>query len=52
MIYLISTRDCLWIHYGIPAIPIGILQVVLDEIRKYLIRNLPADNMGNKNNPK
>lgn len=49
MINLISTRDLLYIHYGLPAIPIGIIQLFLDEMRKYLIRNYPRDNRGDPN---
>ena len=41
MIQLIGTRDTLYMHYGIAAIPFGMVQLTLDELRKYLIRNLP-----------
>lgn len=49
MVELIGTRDTLYIHFGIGAIPFGMIQLILDEIRKYLIRNLPPDNMGHAN---
>ena len=41
MVQLIGTRDTVYMHYGLAAIPFGIIQLILDEIRKYLIRNLP-----------
>ena len=41
MVQLIGTRDTIFMHYGLAAIPFGIVQLILDEIRKYLIRNLP-----------
>jgi hypothetical protein len=46
MINLIGTRDLIFRHYGLAAIPFGIIQFTMDEIRKYLIRNLPKDNFG------
>ena len=48
---LIGTRDCILAHFGIAAIPIGIAQLVLDEIRKYLIRNMEPDNLGDPDRP-
>jgi hypothetical protein len=45
LIQLIGTRDTIYMHYGLGAIPFGMIQLLLDEIRKYLIRNLPVDNM-------
>jgi sodium/potassium-transporting ATPase subunit alpha len=36
-------RDNIFMHYGIPALPFGMLQLLIDEIRKYFIRTLPAD---------
>jgi sodium/potassium-transporting ATPase subunit alpha len=39
-------RDNIFMHFGIPALPFGILQILIDELRKYLIRSLPADDKG------
>jgi sodium/potassium-transporting ATPase subunit alpha len=33
-----GTRDVIFAHFGISAIPFGMLQLVIDELRKYLIR--------------
>lgn len=41
-----GTRDSVFKHFGIPAIPFAILQLLWDEARKYLIRNLPGDKSG------
>ena len=46
MVELIGTRDTIYMHYGIAAIPFGIIQLILDEIRKYLIRKLPPSDPG------
>ena len=49
LIYLIGTRDVVFEHYGIATIPYAMIQLCLDELRKYLIRNLPRtkDNQPN-----
>jgi sodium/potassium-transporting ATPase subunit alpha len=39
-------RDTIFMHYGIPALPFSMLMLLVDEIRKYLIRSLPADEKG------
>jgi sodium/potassium-transporting ATPase subunit alpha len=39
-------RDCIYMHFGIPAIPFAILQLLVDETRKFLIRTLPSDENG------
>jgi hypothetical protein len=36
-------RDNIFMHYGVSALPFSILQLIIDELRKYLIRNLSAD---------
>jgi sodium/potassium-transporting ATPase subunit alpha len=39
-------RDNIFMHYGIAALPFSMLQLLIDEVRKYLIRNLPVDEKG------
>ena len=39
-------RDNIFMHFGTPAIPFALLMMLIDEIRKYLIRSLPADDKG------
>mgnify|MGYP000851143681 FL=1 len=34
-----GSRDVIFIHFGLAGIPFAILQMVYDEIRKYMIRN-------------
>ena len=41
-----GTRDNIFMHYGTAALPFVILQLVMDEARKYFIRTLPADATG------
>lgn len=41
-----GTRDNIFKHFATPAIPFGIMQLVIDETRKYLIRTLPKDAKG------
>ena len=36
-------RDNIFMHYGVSALPFSMLQLLIDELRKYLIRSLPAD---------
>jgi len=38
--YILKTRDNIFIHYGTPALPFAIFQLLLDEIRKFLFRKL------------
>eukprot|EP01016_Furgasonia_blochmanni_P003928 TRINITY_DN11535_c0_g1_i1.p1 TRINITY_DN11535_c0_g1~~TRINITY_DN11535_c0_g1_i1.p1 ORF type:complete len:531 (-),score=133.27 TRINITY_DN11535_c0_g1_i1:120-1652(-) len=38
----LGTRDVIFIHYGLAALPVSILLMVHDEIRKWLIRHWPA----------
>jgi sodium/potassium-transporting ATPase subunit alpha len=38
------SRDVIFIHFGISAIPFGILQLVIDELRKYTMRELSREN--------
>lgn len=46
MVNLIGTRDTIYMHYGLAAIPFGIVQLILDELRKLLIRKLPPKEKG------
>lgn len=39
-------RDNIFMHYGMAALPFSMLQLGIDEVRKYMIRNLPIDNQG------
>lgn len=39
-------RDNIFMHFGMSALPFNMLQLLVDEIRKYLIRTLPADEKG------
>lgn len=41
-----GTRDNIFMHFGIPVIPFAILQLVIDETRKYIIRNVKPDAKG------
>jgi sodium/potassium-transporting ATPase subunit alpha len=41
-----GTRDNIYMHFGTPAIPFAFLQLIIDEIRKYLIRNLKPNKFG------
>lgn len=44
-----GSRDNIFIHWGIVSVPISLLLLTLEEIRKYLIRNLPPDEKGRPN---
>lgn len=44
-----GTRDNIFMHFGTAAIPFAIFQLVIDEVKKYLIRNLPEDDKGKPN---
>jgi sodium/potassium-transporting ATPase subunit alpha len=44
-----GTRDCIFMHFGIMAIPFGLLNMLFDEFRRLLIRRLPADDKGKPN---
>jgi sodium/potassium-transporting ATPase subunit alpha len=35
-----GTRDNIFMHFGIPALPFAMLQLIIDEVRKYFIRTL------------
>ena len=39
-------RDNIFMHYGTPALPFAMILLVVDETRKYYIRNLPEDETG------
>jgi sodium/potassium-transporting ATPase subunit alpha len=38
-----GTRDNIFMHFGTPAIPFAIFQLVIHEVRVFLIRNLQPD---------
>lgn len=44
-----GSRDNIFLHFGIVAIPISLLIMALEETRKYLIRTLPPDEKGRPN---
>lgn len=46
---LISTRDLIFEHWGLCAIPYSIIQLCMDELRKYLMRTLPPNKAGRPN---
>ena len=37
----LGTREIIFLHFGWPAVPFAIFQLMYDETRKYLIRNIP-----------
>lgn len=39
-------RDNIFMHYGVPTLPFSMIMLLIDEIRKYLIRTLPVDPNG------
>ena len=41
-----GTRDNIFMHFGTAALPFTMLQLLIDEIRKYFIRTLPSDAKG------
>jgi len=41
-----GTRDNIYMHFGTPAIPLAMCQLLIDEIRKYFIRNLKPNKYG------
>lgn len=44
-----GTRDNIFMHFGVMAIPFGLLNLLFDEFRKLLIRRLPPDDKGKPN---
>lgn len=44
-----GSRDNIFIHWGIVSVPISLLLLTLEEIRKYLLRTLPPDEKGRPN---
>lgn len=38
-----GTRDNIFMHFGIPIIPFAMMQLLIDELRKYFIRNVKKD---------
>jgi len=41
LIYLIGTRDNIYLHYGLPGLLFGLIQFTIDEVRKWLMRTIP-----------
>jgi sodium/potassium-transporting ATPase subunit alpha len=41
-----GTRDNIYMHFGTPAIPFALVITLVDETRKYFIRNLQPDKNG------
>ena len=48
LIYLIGTRDNVYMHYGLPGLLFGLIQFTIDEVRKWLMRTIPRENFGDK----
>jgi sodium/potassium-transporting ATPase subunit alpha len=44
-----GTRDNIFMHFGVTAIPFAIMQILMDEMKKFLIRTLPANSIGKPN---
>lgn len=44
-----GTRDCVLMHFGLMSIPFGLVNLLFDELRRLLIRRLPADQKGKPN---
>lgn len=44
-----GSRDNIFMHFGIVAVPISLLLLLIEEIRRYLIRVLPPDPKGRPN---
>jgi sodium/potassium-transporting ATPase subunit alpha len=44
-----GSRDCIFIHFGILAVPMSLFVMSFEEVRRYLIRTLPADEHGRPN---
>jgi hypothetical protein len=44
-----GTRDCVFMHLGMMSIPFGLLNMLFDEFRRWLIRVLPPDEHGKPN---
>jgi sodium/potassium-transporting ATPase subunit alpha len=44
-----GSRDNTFVHYGMIAIPFSIVIFIIEEVRRYLIRNLPPDGKGRPN---
>lgn len=44
-----GSRDCIFIHFGIVVVPIALLILLFEEVRKYLLRSLPPTDKGKPN---
>jgi sodium/potassium-transporting ATPase subunit alpha len=45
----LNSREVIFLHWGLPSIPLGIYMLLYDEVRKYFVRNskAPADKPSN-----
>jgi sodium/potassium-transporting ATPase subunit alpha len=43
--HVFGTRDLILPHFFLPGVPHGLLMLIWDEVRKYLIRNWPTDDL-------
>ena len=41
-----GTRDNIFMHFGMPIIPFAMMQLLIDELRKYFIRSSTKDKSG------
>lgn len=44
-----GSRDNIFMHFGIVAVPVSLLILLLEEVRRYLLRRLPPDSKGRPN---
>lgn len=44
-----GSRDNIFLHFGIIAVPVSLIILCIEELRKYLMRNLPSDEKGRPN---
>ncbi len=47
--HVFGTRDLILPHFFLPGVPHGLLMLVYDEVRKYLIRNYKTDTIKHAN---
>jgi sodium/potassium-transporting ATPase subunit alpha len=41
-----GTRDVIFMHFGITSLPFAMLQLILDEVKKLIIRTVPRNEKG------
>ncbi len=44
-----GSRDNIFMHFGVIAVPFSLLILLLEELRRYFLRVLPADEKGKPN---